>query len=200
MLRHRGNAGYSLIELMVVVTIIAVVSALVLPGMISAMKERRCQQAAVSVLDAYRQVRSRAMFRGRAQLLVASQTTSPAGPAIRFTAYEGSTSSCRTSTFPIGDATRVTLSLDLSATAYSEDGVTAQFSLPAGTTNLELCYTPLGTALFRQTSTEAFSNDSTTMGSGGVFQVDVQRRVGGSDLGARRRVVIPLGGNPRMRT
>jgi type II secretory pathway pseudopilin PulG len=185
---------------MVVVTIVAVVSALVLPGMISAMKERKCQQAAVSVLDSYRQVRSRAMFRGRAQLLVATQTTSAAGVAIRFTAYEGTTSSCRTSTFPIGDNTQLTLTLDLSSTVYSDDGVTAQFSLPSGTTELQVCYTPLGTALFRRSATEAFSNDATTTGAGGVFQVDVQRRVGGADLGARRRVVIPLGGAPRMRT
>jgi hypothetical protein len=102
--------------------------------------------------------------------------------------------------FPTTDTTRVVLSLDLSETRYLNDGITEEFTLPTGTSYLEVCYSPLGTALFRTRTTDPYSNDATVTGTGGAFQVEVQRRVGGTATGARRRVVIPLGGNPRMRT
>ena len=63
-LRPASSHGFSLVELMVVVTIIAVVSALVLPSMVQVIRERHAQQAATSVLDIVRETRSRAMYRG----------------------------------------------------------------------------------------------------------------------------------------
>jgi type II secretory pathway pseudopilin PulG len=191
-----------LIELMVVVTIVAVVSALVLPSMGQAMRERRVRQAAVSVLDVIRETRSRAMFRGRAQTLLVQAS----GSSLRFEAYEGSVSSCRLSTFgPAGlldPQTRV-VSLDLNTPTYTRDNIQARITLPSSATYLQICYTPMGTALFStapiSTPSNAWSNDPNIVGTSGTFQIDVAQQVGSVTEGVPRKILIPLGGIPRMR-
>ncbi len=195
---RRVQAGFSLLELMIVVVLIAIISALVLPGMAQANHERRVSQAAVSVLDVVREVRTRALYRGRAQTLVINA----AGSALTFDAYEGSSPSCRLSNFGPGSLdpqTRVA-SLDLTAARYAADNVAATITLPAGTTFLQICYTPLGAAFFTTTpiytQSQAWTNDPTSVGVGGVFQVNVFQSTGG----AQRRILIPLGGMPRMRS
>jgi hypothetical protein len=45
-----------------------------------------------------------------------------------------------------------------------------------------------------------WSNDNSAVGSGGAFQIDVFQSRGGTVEGVRRRVLIPLGGIPRLRT
>ncbi len=203
--RSASTQGFTIVELMVVVTIIAVISALVLPSMVQVVRERHAQQAAISVLDIARETRSRAMYRGVAQTLVIETV----GTTLRMNSYEGTASSCRLSRFGGGlfdPATRV-YTLDLSSAAYTRDGIAAQVSLPAGVTFLQICYTPLGVAFFSTTPipdatlpSAVWSNDSAAVGSGGSFVVDVYRSASGTDSGVRRRVVIPLAGTPRMRT
>lgn len=203
--------GFSLVELMVVVVIIAIVSALALPSMATAMRERRTQQAAISVLDIFRQVRTRAMFRGTSQVVVVR----PSGSALIIEAWEGNSSSCRRSVFgtvttdmgtglSTGSLSTVTrlVQLDLTAGKYSRDGIQATVTLPTTAVGgFQLCYTPTGNAFFSLTTTGAdptsltLSNDSTTTGTGGAFQIEVFQ-----GTGAHRRVVVPLGGVPRMRT
>lgn len=205
MRRSRTEQGFSLIELMVVVTIVAIVSALVLPGMSQASRDRRIQQAAISALDVIREVRSRAMYRGAAQLLVIQNT----GNALRFDAYEGSSSSCRMSRFSptagVLDPQARVATLDLSETRYVRDGLWARISVPAAAAQLQVCFTPTGNAYFSNDSTvitsptEGWSNDSTLVGVGGAYQIDVFQIQDGVELGVRRHVLIPLGGNPRMR-
>jgi len=192
------QAGFSLLELMIVVVIIGVVTALALPGMGQASRERRIQQAAGTVLDVAREVRTRALYRGRAQTLIVSQS----GAAIRLDAYEGSSPSCRLSNFGTGvlDPMQRVANLDLTDARFSRDNLGATISVPSGTTYLQICYTPLGAAFFSTnpiiTASQAWSNDSSVLGTGGVFQINVFQTTGG----ATRRILIPLGGMPRMRT
>jgi prepilin-type N-terminal cleavage/methylation domain-containing protein len=200
--RSLKQAGFSLIELMVVVTIIAIVSALVLPSMSQVMRERRVKQAAVSVLDVVRETRSRAMFRGRAQTLIIQSS----GSALRFEAYEGTLSSCRLSAFGPGgilDPNARVVTLDLGSSYYSRDNINARISLPSSATYLQICYTPMGTALFSTSPitnpSNTWSNDPNFVGTSGTFQVDVFQQVAGVTNGVPRRILIPLGGIPRMR-
>lgn len=205
MRRSQTEQGFSLLELMVVVTIVAIVSALVLPGMSQASRDRRVQQAAITALDVIREVRSRAMYRGAAQMLVIQNN----GNALRFDAYEGTTSSCRMSRFGtvsgvLDPQTRVA-SLDLAAAQYTRDGLWARISVPSAAAQLQVCFTPTGNAYFSNdptvisTPNEGWSNDSTIVGTGGAYQIDVFQIQDGVELGVRRHVLIPLGGNPRMK-
>lgn len=204
-MRPQASPGFTIVELMVVVTIIAVVSALVLPGAVQMMRERKAQQAAVSVLDIVRETRSRAMYRGMAHTLVI-QT---AGTALRLESWEGTSSSCRLSQFGGGlfNAADRVYALDLSAASFARDNIVAQVSIPTGATYVQLCFTPLGVAYFSTTPipdatlpSAVWSNNSGAIGTGGGFVVDVFQRHGSVDGGVRRRVVIPLSGMPRMRS
>lgn len=192
-------------ELMVVVTIIAILSALVLPSMTQAMRERHAQEAAVEVIDLLREIRGRAMYRGRAQTVVMRQV----GTSVRIEAYEGTESSCRLSRFRSTAGTgfvpaeQIAL-LDMSSAQYTRDNLASVITIPTGTTYLQLCYTPMGNTFFATEEisipSTVWSNDTGVVGSGGAFQVDVFQSRSGVVSGVRRRVLIPLGGLPRLRT
>lgn len=196
--KRSQRPAFSLLELMIVVVIVGIVTALALPGMAQASRERRIQQAAVTVLDIAREVRTRAMYRGRAQTLIVSVS----GAALRFDAYEGSSPSCRLSNFGTGvlDPMARVANLDLTDARYARDNLGATISVPAATTYLQICYTPLGAAFFSTTpiivASQGWANDSAVLGTGGVFQINVFQTTGG----ATRRILIPLGGMPRMRS
>lgn len=203
--RSLPERGFSLLELMVVVTIIAILSAMVLPSMTQAMRERHVQQAAVEVVDLLREVRSRAMYRGRAQTVVMRQV----GTTLRIEAYEGTESTCRLSRFRPGMgagfvAADQIATLDLSEARYTVDGIASVITIPTGTSFFQLCYTPMGNTFFVTTETSvpstAWSNDNGAVGTGGAFQIDVFQLRDGAQYGVRRRVLIPLGGIPRLRT
>ena len=206
--RLRLRSGFSLIELMVVVVIIAIISALVLPAMGQATRERHVQQASINILDAFRQIRSRAMYRGRAQILTVTQ----AGTGLVIDAYEGDTNSCRQSTFGAGGtltpSLQSVLTLDLTTSFYTRDNINAVIALPVGLAFLEVCYTPTGNAFFATTLTTLpaqaanWSNDPTGTGlsASGAFEIDLYQALAGSLSGMRRRVLIPVGGLPRLRT
>lgn len=203
--RRASAQGFSLVELMVVVTIIAVVSALALPGAVQALRERKSQQAAISVLDIVRETRSRAMYRGVAHALVIETV----GTAVKVDTWEGTSSSCRLSRFGSGlfDPAQRVYSLNLGSSTFARDGVAAQITVPTGASYLEICFTPLGVAYFSTTPisdgtspSATWSNDSSLVGSGGSFVLDVYQMRSGIAAGVRRHVVIPLSGMPRMRS
>lgn len=199
MARPRSAPGYSLVEMLVVLVIIAVVSALVLPGMAQAMRERRVREAAVSVLDIARLVRSRALYRGRSQMLVV-QTS---GTALTFEAWEGNSNACRSASFGVGgvlDANQRVATLDLAGAPYAGDNINAVIASPSATSYLAICFTPTGRMFYRAASAGAWSDDTTVVGRNGGFIIQVFQTRAGVDYGVRRNIFIPIGGMPRFRT
>jgi type II secretion system protein H len=68
-LRRRHRAGFTLLEVMIVVVTIGVLVTLAVPSIASLMRDRRTNQAAHEVALIYRQARARAMGRGSAVLV-----------------------------------------------------------------------------------------------------------------------------------
>ena len=207
---HRHARGFTLVEMMVVVTIISIVSALVLPSMAQVVRDRHAQEAAMSVLDIVRETRSRAMYRGTAHTLLIETV----GTTLRMHAYEGSTSSCRLSRFGGGlfDPAQRVYSLDMTTSAFTDDGIQAAVAttLTAASTSLstlQLCFTPMGVTYFSltpisdaATSMATFSNDSTAAGlNTPMFAVYVYRGTSSAPVGVPRVIMVPLSGMPRMR-
>ncbi len=207
--RPSTNRGFTLVEMMIVVTIIAVVSALVLPSMSQSIRDSHTQQAAVAAFDIVREARSRAMYRGVAHSLVLDSTSG----ALVMSVYEGTASSCRLSRFGSGlfDPALRVYSLDFGAAAYTRDGIVAEIRSSSLLSRLQICFTPLGVAYFvspvgsliadSTTSPFTWSNSpSSTAGVGTAsFTINVFRGTSASPTGVLRQVVIPLSGMPRMR-
>jgi prepilin-type N-terminal cleavage/methylation domain-containing protein len=83
---HRSEAGFTLIELMVVVTIISIVCVLAIPSMSHEGYDRRAFTDAASVSEIVREAKTRAVARGAAQLLVMNANST--GNAASFILYE----------------------------------------------------------------------------------------------------------------
>ena len=77
--RDRTSAGFTLLELMVVVVLIGVMVTLAVPSIAQQMRDRRTNQAAHEVALLFRQARARAMGRGAAVLVRFDSGTVPRG-------------------------------------------------------------------------------------------------------------------------
>src|SRR5207245_1893651 len=98
--RRAGSAGFTLIELMVVVVLIAILTALAVPTMSTARDDRLCFDFARRMASLVQHARSRAAARGAAHLIVFDGDTGGAGRAVVFEALDGASlpnpvSSCK---------------------------------------------------------------------------------------------------------
>ncbi|MBL8601855.1 MAG: prepilin-type N-terminal cleavage/methylation domain-containing protein [Myxococcales bacterium] len=196
-------AGFSLVELMVVVVLIAILSALAIPSMLQAGRERRVQEASTSVVDIFRNARGRAMYRGRAQMVLVR----PSGSALRFDVFESANSRCRDGQFgaATGDSPNLTTvieTLDLATTYYARDGINATVT-PGSTNRLRVCYTPMGNAFFGTSAytgvTDTWSNNMADPNVAPAFEIRLFQGAVAGVGGVARRILLPLGGTPRMR-
>lgn len=90
-LLQRRNAGFTIVELLTVITVIGILVAAAAPSFVSFLRDRRVDDAARNIADMYRQARARALGRGSAVMVRwdagAAQPTN-ANPAGRFTMLE----------------------------------------------------------------------------------------------------------------
>ena len=197
------SAGFSLMELMVVVTIIAVVVAIAAPSISAALAERRTARVSYDVVRAVRVARTSALAYGRAHLL-------------RFTAdgddglgtlevYRGINTSCNaqiTSWATIVGEGCAGNAMCLSRLSPADQGtrqvrITVDREEGAAALNtLDLCYEPNGITRWRAATGDTVRFLDTAPGGG--FVLIVQRFDEDGDVGVARRVLLPLGTDARI--
>jgi type II secretion system protein H len=162
--RSVGSAGFTLLELMVVVIMIGVLVVLAIPSIATVMRDRRTSQAAHEVALLFRQARARAMGRGTAVLVRFGATTGAvevreaqnvdAGNCLSLPA-----TSCLTTTWDTGNAQNRLLGspFDPSTnTLYSNVELHYLQSNGTESTAADTCFTPLGRPYVRLAANGAF--------------------------------------------
>jgi prepilin-type N-terminal cleavage/methylation domain-containing protein len=220
------HGGYTLVELMIVVIIIAIISAIAAPAIMEGRKNSVLGEAARRTQEIFETARARALMRNAAMRVVIDKGTVSTPGSIWLT--ESTSNSCRPQTgWP--DASDVTgryhlqgLDLDdehfkrfhiymseLRIGSVSYDPATNDKSVTGSSANmLDLCLNRRGRMLRNTGSYEAPVWIPLNTGSGGCsswacyrdFQVVIgfQRQDGGADVGVERLVVVKQGAVSRI--
>jgi prepilin-type N-terminal cleavage/methylation domain-containing protein len=149
-----AQRGFTLIEMMTVVTLITIFAAGSIPLVVKQMRERRTQEDATQIAELYRGAKMRAMGRGVAVLVRYASGVFTAMEAQLGSSGTGNlllpVPSCLTPNWngSVGDDYRVVKVLQATQSPY--DGVS--LAMKQGTnavTALDVCYTPMGRTFFR---------------------------------------------------
>ncbi len=207
--RHRrrlaSRRGFTMMEMLAVVALIAVLAAGASPSLIQLTRERRVDFAAASVADLYRTARTRAMGRGSATLVRWDKNVAEPTSAItpgHFTLREAVLGNGGTDT--------MLPAMSCFAADWSNTGVTSKFVAmfderpkrfsPAQATFLdadgaeqtiaEVCFTPRGRTFYR----------ASTGGTFNALNGVVRARMKNTSSGSWRQIVIPPSGAARVVT
>jgi prepilin-type N-terminal cleavage/methylation domain-containing protein len=198
--------GFTLIEVMVVVVIIAVTAALAIPAATEQLRDRTTQRLAQDLVAAYRTGRADAMARGGAVLvrfdnggirvLQGIQGVS----AVDVACAELPVAQCNrpdTNAWNNGDVgNRLVGQID--PASYAGSGlpmvVTATFAGQPRAT-IDVCFTPLGRAFAR--TSQAAGTPFAPM-TGAVTMTVERRRTGAPRVGMLRSLIIPPSGAARL--
>jgi len=156
-----GRAGFTIVELLTVITVIGILAAAAAPSFVAFLRDRRVDDAARNIADLYRRARARALGRGSAVMVrwdsgaALPTNTNPAGHFTALEAVAGAasplnqylpTSSCTPGTqWATGATTNLFVrSFDERRERYAP--ATAQFLDGQGNPlpYVELCFTPRG--------------------------------------------------------
>jgi len=217
-MRRQQRAGFTLLELMIVVTVMGTMAALLAPGIGEFLADARAASVSEDLVRISRHVRARAQESGLAHLLVFSGAASDSGGLGRVRIYEGMNNHCRQTPWPqtvggsAADGHAPVEVLDLSASSFNPVGSSNGPSIDdsnrqvislrvAGAVGAPdaavICYEPSG-ATWQGAST------STSIGFAFTRQVlpitfTISRRVDSVLRGADRNVVFQPGGIARFR-
>jgi prepilin-type N-terminal cleavage/methylation domain-containing protein len=186
--KRRSQAGFTLIEMMVVVSIIAIATAIAVPSMRATLAEQRASQAAVTIVRMGRQARNAALGSGRAQLIRISVA------ANSVTLVPGNVSGCNQNDWAAIPTVEAALNLDTDQ-YYNRGDETIELAAAANA-EMEICYQPNGVVMARAIGGGRFV-DQNIVGGGLVYLVE--RHQAGATTGVARQVLFPLGAAPRLR-
>lgn len=225
MRRTRMNQkGYTLIEMMLTVFIVAILVALVLPVVGAGVRERRKSQATHDAIRIFHRARSRAIESGSAYLVRYSKTANSNKGALYV--VRGTTDHCNTSAF----STPVAAQCPSSSGSGDPNLICTDWWLPrdyefAGSTytiqlmhtssasysqstastmsDPDFCFEGNGVMRWRAGTSGYFSDVPVMPGTGGAqipgggFTFSVRTLVGSAERGVNRRFVVPFGAEAR---
>jgi prepilin-type N-terminal cleavage/methylation domain-containing protein len=215
----RRRAGFTLLELMIVVTVMGTMAAMMAPGIGEFLADARASAASEDLIRLSRHMRSRVQQTGLAHLLIFSGIDADSGGLGRVVVYEGMNNHCRQT--PWGDAITGTIAnghtivdrVDLGDSSYNSPtgsspptkddtnrqviALSVRGSLGAADSAAVICYEPGGGTLegVSDASSASFAFSAQTQ----PITFVVTRSVSGVRHGANREVVFPAGGAARFR-
>lgn len=187
----------TLLELMVVVTLVGIVAMAAAPSVADALAERRTMETGLDVVRVARTARGEAIGYGRAHLFRYNDA------AQEFTVFRGVTNRCNSNDWDAiagagcepTSACRARLRVDDADTLGND--VSVRWQARPGT-SVDLCFEPNGKVLWRsglpRFSDRNIGGPEGALLGGVVFEV---RRNEGTN-GVTRRIAIPLGGDARV--
>ncbi len=219
---RRRRAGYTLVELMIVVLLIGIISAIAAPALMESRKRSTLGSVPRQTLSIFETARARSLMRNAAMRIVVTRgdTTTPGNIVL----HESLNTSCnffpRSATdLERGAETRwAVMTMDLNTERYTRVGIymsllgfgTVKYDPAAGRTltgtltrsSLDLCLNRRG--LLLENTGGTFTNPSwVRINSGGVVQdnqlvIGFQRREDGIDVGVERIVLVKQGAVARI--
>lgn len=196
------QAGFTLLELMAVVTIIGVVAALAAPSLSDTRADSRTNEYANELVRGLRHARSAAAGYGRAHLVVFDPADEGAVQV-----YRGVNNRCATNNWVGIIGAGCTATSPMCVDSISNDNFTFgasdyRLTMPTFQAGVQVCFEPTGVMRWRSNPVSRFSADNvdaTAVSAQGAFVFNIQRHTASAgDVGVARRVLLPLGGSPRV--
>jgi prepilin-type N-terminal cleavage/methylation domain-containing protein len=189
------RAGFTILEAMVVVAIIAISAALAAPALSEAMAQRRAGEATHELVRIGARARSEAVAYGRAHLLQYADTGDG-----RVQLWRGRVNLCAANdwgtilTGSCGANPDCVDQLDMSF--YDHGTHRVRMSIPGGPATANVCFQPDGEMRF-QSGAGGWTTTPPGSGSQGIVFL-FERLEDGANAGVDRRVVFPFGATPRI--
>jgi prepilin-type N-terminal cleavage/methylation domain-containing protein len=165
-LRRRASVrGFTLTELLMVVVLIGLIAVVATPGFKNVMRDSRVNKAGMSIAEAYRVARTRALGRGAAMLVRWDASKNSKGLLSVREAIQGGTkkvlpgSSCFTTDWATSSPTsRLVSEFPPPSDGYLYDLASFKYFDPSGTEKpfSELCFTPRGRTFVRHDASDPF--------------------------------------------
>jgi prepilin-type N-terminal cleavage/methylation domain-containing protein len=216
------RAGYSLVELMIVVVIIGIGAALAAPGFADARSEQRASRAAFDLIRIGRRARADTAAQLKAHLVWVETNLSGVPNDTRISLVEGTSSSCTNQNWtalldvaqangPCGSLNSTCLEQFRFQPVDGNDFASAAIQLRVDVAdavgnptqpNLAICYAPTGLMFTGQANTLALATaigtfSSNNTGNGGIRFRLTRRAPDGTQIGVPRWVLFPQGAPPR---
>lgn len=198
--RFAPRAGFTLMEAMIVVAVIAITAALAAPAISEAMADRRATEATHALVRIGARAHAEAMAYGRAHVLVYS-TQSSGGTNGRVRLWRGTVNLCGandwTSIITSSCAGNPSCVDQLDMGTYDHGSHQVRLRLPGATDSAFLCFQPDGEVLV-STGGGTFTPTPPAGSGSDAIRFTIDRLLNGGTEGVQRVVVFPIGGTPRI--